>query len=395
MIHHPSEAIQAIIHSLKTKGVITISVEKSLGFVLANDVKAPMHSPAFDNSAMDGYAFRFSDWISGKPLNISGVSSAGKPHAKRLMKLQAVRIYTGAEIPAGADTVVMQEKTNIHQNTLLVTDNALKQGANIRLAGSEIRKGKTALTKGSVLNPSACAFLASIGIRQVRVHAKPSAALIITGNELVKNGKSLKPGQIHESNSIALQLALQQVGISKITVYHVRDNADAMNRAFQKAIAKHDVIIFTGGISVGDFDFTEEVFAKNRVKKVFYKLKQKPGKPIYYGTTKGKAVFGLPGNPASVMTCFYLYVIPALRSLQNHPDKELPKIHLPLAHDFSRKPGMTAFLKAHTDMNSVQILEGQESYIMRSFAKANALVTLEPEQGEVKKGAIVETILLP
>ncbi len=374
---------------------MTISVEKSLGFVLANDVKASMHSPAFDNSAMDGYAFRFSDWISGKPLSISGVSSAGKPYAKRLTKLQAVRIFTGAAIPAGADTVVMQEKTNIHQNTLLVADTALKKGANIRLAGSEIRKGKTALAKGSVLNPSACAFLASIGIRQVRVHTIPSLALIITGNELVKNGKSLKPGQIHESNSIALQLALKQEGISNISVHHVRDHADAMHRAFQKAIAKHDVVIFTGGISVGDYDFTEEVFAKNRVKKVFYKLKQKPGKPIYYGTTKGKAVFGLPGNPASVMTCFYLYVIPALRTLKNHLDKELPKLHLPLAHDFIRKPGMTAFLKAHTDLKSVQLLEGQESYIMRSFAKANALVVLETEQGEVKTGAIVETILLP
>jgi molybdopterin molybdotransferase len=395
VIHHPTEAIQAILNSLKPKGVVTISVEKSIGFVLANDVKAPMHSPAFDNSAMDGYAFRFSDWESINPLNISGTSSAGKPYSDRLKKLQAIRIYTGAAIPLGADTVVMQEKTNIHQNTLLITDLVLKKGGNIRLAGSEIRKGKIALEKGSILNPSACAFLASIGITQVKVHAKPSVAVIVTGNELVKNGKSLKPGQIHESNSVALQLALQMEGINNISVSHVRDNSEAMHRSFQKAVAKHDVIIFTGGISVGDYDFTEDVFAKNRVKKVFYKLKQKPGKPIYFGTTKGKAVFGLPGNPASVMTCFYLYVIPALRSLQNHPDKELPKIHMPLSHGFVRKPGMTAYLKAHTDLKSVQILEGQESYIMRSFAHANALVMLEPEKAEVKKGAIVETILLP
>ncbi len=130
MIHHPTEAIQAILNSLKPKGVVTISVEKSIGFVLANDVKGPMHSPAFDNSAMDGYAFRFSDWESKNPLNISGTSSAGKPYSDRLKKLQAIRIYTGAAIPLGADTVVMQEKTNIQQNTLLITDLVLKKGGN-------------------------------------------------------------------------------------------------------------------------------------------------------------------------------------------------------------------------------------------------------------------------
>jgi len=384
-----------VINSLKPKGVVTISVEKSIGFVLANDVKGPMHSPAFDNSAMDGYAFRFSDFESGKPLNVSGESSAGKPYLNRLKRFQAVRIYTGAAIPSGADTVVMQEKTSIDQNTLLITDSAIKKGANIRRAGSEIQKGRIALAKGTLLNPSACAFLASIGITKVSVQVKPSVAIIITGNELVKSGKSLKPGQIHESNSIALQLALQKESINNISILHVRDKPDSMHRAFQKAIAKHDVVIFTGGISVGDYDFTEEVFAKNRVRKVFYKLKQKPGKPIYFGTLKGKGVFGLPGNPASVMTCFYVYVIPALRALQNHPDKELPKIHLPLSNDFVRKPGMTAFLKAQTDLKSVQILEGQESYILRSFAHANALVMLEPEKAEVKKGVIVETILLP
>ncbi|MFM2189995.1 MAG: hypothetical protein RL491_381, partial [Bacteroidota bacterium] len=327
-----------------------------------------MHSPPFDNSAMDGYAFRFSDFESGKPLNVSGESSAGKPYLNRLKKFQSVRIYTGAAIPSGADTVVMQEKTSIDQNTLLITDSAIKKGANIRRAGSEIQKGRIALAKGTLLNPSACAFLASIGITKVSVQVKPSVAIIITGNELVKSGKSLKPGQIHESNSIALQLALQKEGINNISILHVRDKPDSMHSAFQKAIAKHDVVIFTGGISVGDYDFTEEVFAKNRVRKVFYKLKQKPGKPIYFGTLKGKGVFGLPGNPASVMTCFYVYVIPALRALQGHPEKELPRLHLPMAHDYRRKPGMTGFMKASTDFKSVQILDGQESYIMRSFA---------------------------
>ena len=354
-----------------------------------------MHSPPFDNSAMDGYAFRFSDFESGKLLNVSGESSAGKPYLNRLKKFQAVRIYTGAAIPSGADTVVMQEKTSIDQNTLLITDSAIKKGANIRRAGSEIQKGRIALAKGTLLNPSACAFLASIGITKVSVQVKPSVEIIITGNELVKSGKSLKPGQIHESNSIALQLALQKEGINNISILHVRDKPDSMHSAFQKAIAKHDVVIFTGGISVGDYDFTEEVFAKNRVRKVFYKLKQKPGKPIYFGTLKGKGVFGLPGNPASVMTCFYVYVIPALRALQGHPEKELPRLHLPMAHDYRRKRGMTGFMKASTDFKSVHILDGQESYIMRSFATANALVVLDPEVAHVAQNQLVETILLP
>lgn len=370
-------------------------LDKAVGFVLAKDVKSPMHSPPFDNSAMDGYAFRFSDFESGKPLNVSGESSAGNPYLNRLKKFQSVRIYTGAAIPSGADTVVMQEKTSIDQNTLLITDSAIKKGANIRRAGSEIHKGRIALAKGTLLNPSACAFLTSIGITKVSVQVKPSVAIIITGNELVKSGKSLKPGQIHESNSIALQLALQKEGINNISILHVRDKPDSMHSAFQKAIAKHDVVIFTGGISVGDYDFTEEVFAKNRVRKVFYKLKQKPGKPIYFGVVKGKGVFGLPGNPASVMTCFYVYVIPALRALQSHPEKELPRLYLPLAHDYQRKPGMTGFMKAFTDFKSVKILDGQESYIMRSFAKANALVVLPAAAEKVLAQSVVETILLP
>ncbi|MFM7078994.1 MAG: molybdopterin molybdotransferase MoeA, partial [Bacteroidota bacterium] len=245
MITTPNEAIHAIVNGLQPTHSVILRVEQAYGHVLAKSVSAPVHSPAFNNSAMDGYAFRFSDRESKNPLNIAGTSSAGKPYPDRLRKLQAIRIYTGAAIPLGADTVVMQEKTNIDQNTLLITDTALKKGANIRIAGSEIRKGKIALEKGTVLNPSACAFLASIGITEVKVQVKPSVAVIVTGNELVKNGKSLKPGQIHESNSIALQLALQKEGINSISVSHVRDNSESMHRAFQKAVAKHDVIIFT------------------------------------------------------------------------------------------------------------------------------------------------------
>lgn len=395
MITEPNEAIHAILKSLKPAKTVILPVEKAHGYVLAKSITAPVHSPAFDNSAMDGYAFRYCDWQSGKPLAVSGESSAGKPYDHRLKRNQAVRIYTGASIPVGADTVVMQERIHRYQNTIEISEPMLKKGANIRKAGTEIRKGKVALAVGTLLNPSACAFLVSLGITSVPVFNLPSVAVIVSGNELVKGGVKLSPGQIHETNSIALRMALQREGIAKISIIHVRDNPTAMSRAFEKAITKHDAIIFTGGISVGDYDFTEDVFSKNKVKKCFYKLKQKPGKPIYYGTLKGKAVFGLPGNPASVMTCFYVYVIPALRVLQNHPDKELPKIHLPLSHDFARKPGMTAFLKAHTDLKSTQILEGQESYIMRSFAHANAVVMLEPEKAEVKKGNIVETILLP
>lgn len=395
VIHHPSEAIQAIINNLKPSGRVLLSIDKAKGFVLAKDVKAPMHSPAFDNSAMDGYAFRFNDWQEGKRLNIVGVSSAGKPFPGRLKKNEAVRIYTGAAIPAGVDTVVMQEKTSIDQNTLLITDLAIKKGANIRKTGSEIRKGETAIAKGALLTPASCAFLASLGITEVTVHKKPSVSIIVTGNELVKPGLTLKPGQIYESNSIALKHALLQEGITSIHITQANDNPAAMSRAFQKAITQYDLVLFTGGISVGDYDFTESTFAKHRVKKVFYKLKQKPGKPIYFGTLNGKGVFGLPGNPASVMTCFYVYVIPALRALQSHPEKELPRLNLPMAHDFSRKPGMTGFMKAYTDFKSVKILDGQESYIMKSFAKSNAIAVLPADQENVVAKSLVETILLP
>lgn len=395
MLTQPNEAVKAILNNLKSKSSQKLPLGKAVGHVLHKDVKAPFHAPMFDNSAMDGYAYRFDDWQQGRSLNIVGVSSAGKPFSRRLKMHEAVRIYTGAAIPAGADTVVMQEKTNTSNKSLDILDAAIKKGANIRKAGSEIRKGQVALGKGSLLTPASCAFLASLGISDVTVHQKPSVAIVVTGNELVKPGESLKPGQIYESNSIALKHALLQEGITNIHIYQVKDNPVAMSRAFQKAVSQHNLVLFTGGISVGDYDFTESTFAKHRVKKVFYKLKQKPGKPIYFGVVKGKGVFGLPGNPASVMTCFYVYVIPALRALQSHPEKELPRLYLPLAHDYQRKPGMTGFMKAFTDFKSVKILDGQESYIMRSFAKANAMVVLPAADEKVLAQSVVETILLP
>jgi molybdopterin molybdotransferase len=289
----------------------------------------------------------------------------------------------------------MQEKVMREGNAITVTDATLNRGLNIRKAGSEIKKGKIALKKGSLLTPAACSFLTSAGITHVDVYRQPSVAIVVTGNELVKPGKKLNPGEIYESNSIALKLALQKEGISDISIHHVRDTKVAMKKIFLKVVATHDIVLFTGGISVGDYDFTSSVFAENGVKKVFYKLKQKPGKPIYFGTLKNKAVFGLPGNPASVMTCFYLYVIPAMRTMQNHPEKELRRIQLPLSGSFSRKPGMTIFLKAFTDYKRVEVLQGQQSYIMKSFASANALVMLDAETETVDDGEPVTTILLP
>ncbi len=388
------EAHEAIRRTVKAGKIVEVDIADAFGYVLAQTVKSPLPSPLFDNSAMDGYAFRFDDYKKGKGVYITGEASAGKNYTGRLKSGEAIRIFTGAAIPDGADTVVMQERIFLKENQLLVRDDKLAKGANIRKAGSQIKKGDVAVEKGSLLNPGSVSFIAALGVARVKVFNLPDVAIIVTGDELVGPGKKLKAGQIFESNSVALNAMLRTDGIRNVKIYNANDTFESTRKVFQKAFGRHDFVLFTGGISEGDYDFVGKVMAAERIKTLFYKVKQKPGKPLYFGSKSGKYIFGLPGNPASVLSCYYEYVRPALQDFQSNTQRTSLILHLPLSKSYSKKSGLTHFLKGYTDFRTVLPLPGQESFNVRSFVEANCFIMLGEATEIINEGDIVEVHMI-
>lgn len=373
---------------------VSLALKEAAGLVLAEDVFALIDIPAYPQSSMDGYAFCFKDFDKKTLLTISGEMQAGAEADLSILPGQAVRIFTGAAVPSGADTVVMQEKVTVTDGQLQIEDEKLLTGGNVRPKGSEIKSGELALEKGSFLSPAAIGFLAGIGITHVNVYPKPTISIIVTGKELQQPGKELQYGQVYESNSATLTAALQQLHLFSINVFTADDDLQVLTDALQNALDQSTIILLTGGVSVGDYDFVLQAAANCGVEQVFHKLKQRPGKPLYFGTKENKLVFGLPGNPSSVLTCFYEFVIPALGQLSNK-DNVLRKLQVPLSKDFQKAPGLTHFLKGWYNGEKVIPLNAQESYRLSSFAKANCLVQIDEHGSFYKEGDLVEIHLLP
>lgn len=372
-----------------------IPVAKSLGLVLSRDIKSPISLPAFDQSAMDGYAFRYADLAAGLSLRVVATVPAGKVHTKKLQPGEAVRIFTGAALPTGMDTVVMQEHCEMRDGALKFPGGVPERGINIRLRGSQIRKGETALSKGQKLNAAAIGFLASMGLKSVRVHLSPRVAVLVNGSELKKTLGKQHKGKIYESNSYMLQAALQQSGIHSCKTAVVRDDPKLLLRKLKTLLRTADLVLITGGISTGDFDFTRDVLPKAGVREVFYKVRQKPGKPLYFGMKGKTAVFALPGNPAAALSCFYEYVIPAINSLSGGAGDGLVLRTVRLLNPVQKKKGMSHFLKGILNEEGVRVPEGQESYILRSFAVSNCLVLIPEDVETILPNELVQVHLLP
>ena len=381
------------------KEIIPLSpVKKNLqdaaGKLLAEDIYAALDIPAYPQSSMDGYAFSFNAWKEDRKLTVNGEIAAGHDRDIPLKSGDAVRIFTGAAVPSGADTVVMQEKTKIINGILNVEDENLALGANVRPKGSEIRAGERALAKLSFLSPAAIGFLAGLGIKELNVYPKPSVTIIVTGNELQVPGNPLQYGQVYESNSFALTAALHQIGISAIDIIHADDKLDELTAILNDCLQNTDLVLLTGGISVGDYDFVLRASNNCGVEQLFHKIKQRPGKPLYLGKKDEKVVFGLPGNPSSVLSCFYQYVITAIGKMCNQR-AALEIKRVPLSNSFKKAAGLTHFLKGYYDGDSVTLLNAQESYRLSSFARANCLVQINEEVTAHPVGELVEIHLLP
>ena len=389
-----TEAKEIINNNTTTLPAVKSVLSQAEGKVLAEDVYAPVDIPAFPQSSMDGYAFSFEGWKQHKKIKIVGEVVAGTKENITLEPGHAVRIFTGAAVPTGADTVIMQEKTKTHNEELIIEDETLQAGTSVRARGSEIKAGALALEKGRTLSPAAIGFLAGIGIAEVEVYPNPSVSIIITGNELQQPGTRLEHGQVYESNSFALKAVLKQLYINDVEILYATDKPEIVTSALKKALQQRDVVLLTGGISVGDYDFVLQAATECGVEKFFHKVKQRPGKPLYFGKKNNKLVFGLPGNPSSVLTCFYQYVIPALEKLSNKKPV-LKTIRAPLSNPFQKTALLTHFLKGIYDGKTVTPLNAQESYRLSSFATANCLIQVDEEITACNKGEFVTVYLLP
>ncbi len=388
-----NEAKEIINSSISVLPSIKLSLLEASGYVLAEDVFSTTDIPAFNQSSVDGYTFSFAALESYKRLDLKGEIAAGEKENFVLSPKQAMRIFTGAAIPANADTVVMQEKTTIENGQLVIEDEQLQQGSNFRPKGTDIKEGALALTKDIFLSPAAIGFLAGIGIKEVSVYKRPSISIIVTGNELQQPGTPLQFGQVYESNSFMLKAALQQLHLNDVDVFWVDDTLQHLSKKLNEALIRSDIVLLTGGVSVGDYDFVLNAATNCDVEKLFHKVKQRPGKPLLFGKKENKLVFGLPGNPSSVLTCFYVYVIPALE-VMTHQKNIIEVIHAPLKRPYKKITGLTFFLKGFYD-GKASPLDAQESYRLSSYAKANCLIRLEENMEKYNEDDIVEIHLLP
>ncbi len=394
MMISAGEAKQLVLENCIPGNPARLHMSEVMGLVLAEDIFSPIDIPSWPQSSMDGYAFAFDDWQAGRNLQIVGEIAAGSDKSAALAAGCAVRIFTGAAVPVGADTVVMQEKTRVDNSYLIISDDVLMPGSNVRPEGAEIRKGDLALAKGKLLRPATLGFLTSMGITHVLAYPLPVTGIIITGNELQQPGQSLSFGQVYESNSWSLKAALAQMQITNTHVYHAEDKLEIVTAQLGEALQNADVIFLTGGVSVGDYDFVAGAAAKNGVRQIFHNIKQRPGKPLYFGRKENKLVFGLPGNPSSALSCFYEYAEPALKKIAMQ-DSAVKKIEAPILTSYKKAAGLTHFLKGHFDGRTVSLLAGQDSFRLSSFAIANCLVQIDEAVTTCDVGEIVEVHLLP
>ncbi|MEK6615422.1 MAG: gephyrin-like molybdotransferase Glp [Bacteroidota bacterium] len=389
------EAKELVINNSFHLSSIEKNISECLNCVLSQDIVSPVSYPPFDQSAMDGFAVKYSDFQKSIPLEIIGESAAGIPFAGGLQESQSVRIFTGAKLPVGTDTVVVQEKVSVESGKLIIQDTSPEYGSNIRRKGSQIKTGDIVLRKGQVINPGTIGLLASLGIPEVSVFSTPRVTLIVTGNELIKPGNPLNDGQVYESNSYCVNAALESINIRSVEIISVRDDEKQIKEKIKSAVENSDLVLATGGISVGKYDFVGKAFHELGVKNIFYKIAQKPGKPLFFGKLNSCLLFGLPGNPAASLSCFYEYVLPAVRIMQGNQNIFLQKQMLPIVNGTPKKEGLSLFLKGKISNQKVEILFGQESSNINSFSAADCLIYLPAQKGNISAGELVEVHILP
>jgi molybdopterin molybdotransferase len=373
-----------------------VHIRSALGRVLAEDLVSPLNVPAHDNSAMDGYAIRFADLKAGAEtvLTVAGTAFAGVPFAGKAKSGECVRIMTGAVMPQGLDTIIMQEHTRVDGNQVTV-GGGHKSGQHLRFAGEDLKTGQVALKRGIELRPAEIGLIASLGVGEISVYRRLRVAFFSTGDELRSIGSTLDEGQIYDSNRYTLHGMLTRLGCDVIDMGVVRDDPALIEQAFKTAAAAADVVITSGGVSVGEADFVKDLLDRLG-EVVFWKIAMKPGRPLAYGRIGGAHFFGLPGNPVSVMVTFYQFVRDALLKLSGRdPVPPLPTFRVPCTTPLKKAPGRTEFQRGVLSQDaagnwSVAVTGEQGSGILRSMCEANCFIILPTDQGNVAAGAPVD-----
>ena len=310
------KAQKIIAEHTKLFPAVEARLEEAYGAVLREDIFADRDQPAFDKVLMDGIAIDFSKWREGRrDFRIQGIQAAGTKALKLRNPNYCIEVMTGAVLPEGTDCVIPVEQIQVqNKNAKVNASIQLKQMQNILRKGSDYKKGERLLKSGEHLSPPAVAVAAAVGKKTLKVSSRPKIAIISTGDELVDVGKAIQSFQIRTSNSYALQSALQKNGFHASRIFHLKDDRPTMLQKIRRILKNFDVVMLSGGVSMGKFDYVPEVLTQLGVKVFFHKVQQKPGKPFWFGKGKnGLAVFALPGNPASTLVCFYRYVLPQLK----------------------------------------------------------------------------------
>lgn len=372
----------------------TIPLLQAAGRITANPVTSPMDVPGFDNSAMDGYAVRMADIAAGGALPVAGKAFAGQPFSGEWPAGTCVRIMTGAPVPPGAEAVVMQEETEVTESGVRFNA-AVKKGQNIRLRGEDIRSGAAVLPAGKKLTAAELPLIASLGIADVTVQRRVRAAVFSTGDELQLPGQKLAEGQIYDTNRLAVHLMLDQLGCEVIDLGIIKDDPDALRDAFIEADQQADVVISSGGVSVGEADYTRQLL-EELGEVGFWKLAIKPGKPFAFGRLQNSWFCGLPGNPVSAALTFYQLVQPLLAKLSGQKGNALPpRLRARTVGRLKKSPGRLDFqrgiMRTGEDGQLEVLSTGhQGSHIFSSFSQANCFIVLERERGNVEAGETVE-----
>lgn len=387
-------AIQQAVDAIKSEQ--TIAIQEALMRVLAHDVSSPINVPDYTNSAMDGYAFN-SATVSSQDkisLQIVGTVFAGQPLEQKLETGQCARIMTGGKIPMGCDTVIMQEHVTRDNNTITFDSQHCQSGQNVRHIGEDILKNTVILNTGRALTPADIGLLASVGIAEITVYRRVKVALFSTGDELVPVGHALKPGQLHDSNRYTLNALLTQFGADILDLGVIRDQPEKIEAAFTHAANEADILITSGGVSVGDADFVKSTLEK--LGKVnFWKIAMKPGRPLAFGHLGQCHFFGLPGNPVSAMVTFYQFVLPALKRMSGQTQCEPLILQATCTTKLTKRAGRLEYQRGilENDNNgtlTVRSTGAQGSHILSSMSYSNCFIILPETCEQIESGTPVD-----
>lgn len=390
------EAIRACLTPVA--GIERVATRSALGRVLAEEVVPRFDVPAHDNSAMDGYAVRAEDLAAGGETRLEeiGTAFAGRPYKGKVGRGECVRVMTGAVMPAGTDTVVIQEVVRIAGDAIVVPAGQ-KRGQNTRAAGEDLKSGVAVLHPGRALAPADLGLVASLGIGEVSVRRRLRVAFFSTGDELASIGAPLAEGQVYDSNRYTLHGMLSRLGVEILDLGVVRDEPALLEAAFASAAANADAIVTSGGVSVGEADYTKQMMARLG-EVLFWTIAMRPGRPMAFGRIGEAALFGLPGNPVAVMVTFYQFVRDALLHLAGRTDDySLPLLKVPAAAPLRKVPGRTEYQRGVLFSDGgewkVRTTGQQGSGVLRSMSQANCFIVLEHERGRVEAGEPVQVQL--